>query len=941
VYDEAAFGRLRVLAGAYSAQYGGAPGGLAARLSPEGGTRLHGSAFAFARPSALAATNPFSIATHYRDGVVTAAAVRPAGELTTLGFAIGFPLGLPLQWLKPRAAAPPASAHTATLFAALQAQLRDDSIVSTPAVAGFYALSPSQIALLGNRGVTTAQTETALDFLDSLSGTTARHATRIVALARADVPVGPRDALAIAYAGNRLHAPAGATLGQASEAVVALGTGSLGDAFAQVDAVAVRWRHSLSPRWSNELAAQLARDLEYETPHAPLAQEPAIGPGGFAPQVSIAPNGFAYGTPAALASVAGGGGRSAYPDEWRVELAEDMRARVGRNLLAMGGDWSRVHDRIAALSAGEGAFLYDSGVTGGKLGGLVDWITDEVFNANAYPNGGCPSINAAVHDFCFRSFTQSFATGTGSQQTEFVLHELAAFAEDSVRAGDRLTVTFGARWEYTLLPLPQAPNAVLDQDIAGLGASAAGGVSTNASESASTASYPEDRNNFGPRVGLAWSPGRAGWLVVHAGYGYFFGHLPGATLRAALVDTALASTALASATNGASTLHVRITPTTITQCPQVTTNNQGFGYPCDFLAAPPAAVAQTTSATMFAAGFRLPAVQRASLSVQGALGRHLLLRVGYTMALARQLPSSVDRNISPSTAQVTYVLQGGDGHPGLYTGATFAVPLYTARPIAQYGPVTTLVSDANATFHAGELEARWHGHAGAAGELELRGGYSFSRAIDDDPQSGATPRLNGRFDPMRNGYDKGLSDQQVAQRLVIALALAPHVDAGPGPLRAALRGWRLTALGTASSGRPYSYQVFGGTRLPGGHESLNGSGGATYLPSVGRNTLRLPARGSADLRVVREFAAGGRARVGVFAEAFNLTNTQSLTRVQTRAFLLGTPATPGAPTPLIFQDAATVAAEGLLSTPAFGAPESSTNGAGRERQVELGARLRF
>ena len=80
-----------------------------------------------------------------------------------------------------------------------------------------------------------------------------------------------------------------------------------------------------------------------------------------------------------------------------------------------------------------------------------------------------------------------------------------------------------------------------------------------------------------------------------------------------------------------------------------------------------------------------------------------------------------------------------------------------------------------------------------------------------------------------------------------------------------------------------------------------------------------------------------------FVEAFNLLNMVQLTRVQTRAFLVGTPAVVNnvaGPTPLIFQDAATIASEGL-STPAFGTPLSSTGSGNRERQVELGLRVEF
>jgi hypothetical protein len=153
----------------------------------------------------------------------------------------------------------------------------------------------------------------------------------------------------------------------------------------------------------------------------------------------------------------------------------------------------------------------------------------------------------------------------------------------------------------------------------------------------------------------------------------------------------------------------------------------------------------------------------------------------------------------------------------------------------------------------------------------------------------------------------------------------------------------VTSIATVGSGAPYSYNVFGGTDLSGGADSINGAGGATYLPTVGRNTLRLPVRSGVDVRLSRDVAVGARVKVEGFVEAFNALNTVSLSSVETRAFLVGTPTTlNGAtgPTPLVFQDAATIAAEGL-TTPAFGTPTSSTTGVSRQRQVEVGLRVRF
>ncbi len=896
-FGQGAVRALRVLPHTYSARYGGAAGGVMAATTRAAATHLHATAFALERQDAWAATNPFSIQTHYRDGVVTSGTVKPAGSLTQLGGSVGAPLAgrLVPGILRERAGA----------AASLEMQLRDDTIVSTPAAGNFYALSAGQVALLGNRGVGVAATQAALNYLDSLSGETARAAYRLRGSGRVDARVSERDEVTLGYNGEHFDAPAGAALGQESEAVVARGTGSLGSSVVAIDAGMGRWLRRFSERWNNEVRAQVSHDLEYQTPHAPLAQEPAVGPGGFAPEVAIGPDGFAFGTPPTL-------GRVAYPDEWRVEAADDLQWRLGHHLLTLGADWSRLHDRIATVANAEGAFTYDSGFTGGKDGGLVDWITDYTFSVRAYPNGACPSINAAVHSFCFRSFTQGFR----QTQTRFVTHELAGLVEDAwqVRAG--LTVTAGVRYEYTLLPLPQTPNYALDAALAALQLPRTGATET----------FPEDRNNFGPRLGVAWLVGRrrgaAPLFTAHLGYGWFYGRTPGATVRAALAETALAS----------STLQVRIRPTTIVQCPQVTTISQGFGYACAFVSTPPAAVASTSSAVVFAEHYREPAVQRAELSLERALGRWAEVRVSYAMALATQLPDSVDLNIAPATAVARYVVQGGDGYAGLKTGQAFAVPLYTSRRLAAYGPVTALVSDANATYHAGTVEL--HGHAQG---VEVRGSYTFSRSIDYGAQGGATPSQNGRFDPFELGYDKGLSNQQVPQRFVGSLIWAPQ-----GLHRLVwLHGWRVGAIAVAGSGAPYSYQVFGGTYLSGGRESINGAGGATYLPTVGRDTLRLPAHGRVDLRVQREFAVRERWRCEAFAEAFNLLNTQTIAGVQTRAFLLGTPATAGGPTPLIFQDAAAIASEGLTTTLPFGTPRSSTAGFSHERQLEVGLRLRF
>jgi hypothetical protein len=475
--------------------------------------------------------NPFSVASTYANGVVTSALVKPQDVLQQFGGRVGGPL---LEHSVDRGGGMGAVSRL-FYFYAFDGQRRNFPAISSPGYAGFYALTATQEALLANRGVSPAQTMAALNYLDSLTGTVARRADQTVNFGRLDWDRRSGSRVVLEFNRARWSSPGGARSG----AVVDRGTASIGSSYGAVDAGVARWVQIMRRGLSNEVRVQLGRELQYETAPAPQSQEPNVGPGGLPPEISIGPLGLVFGTPAAL-------GQKAYPDERRFEVADVAAWVKGRHLVQFGADFSAISDYTDSLTNAEGTFSYDSGATGGKAGGLVDWITDYTFNVNAYPNGGCPSIGAAVHDFCFRSYSQNFA----QQSLSFATQEWAGFVQEDWRAAARLTVHAGVRYEYEFLPLPQQPNAGLDEAFGTTGASSV---------------FPEDRNNFGPRLGVVWQPFGMGRGVVRVGYGVYFGKLPGATLRAALLDTAMAG----------STTRIRILPTTETVCPQNTERRGG------------------------------------------------------------------------------------------------------------------------------------------------------------------------------------------------------------------------------------------------------------------------------------------------------------------------------------------------------------------------------
>ena len=888
-----------------SALYGHGAGGIITSVSRSGGTRLHGMALYDVRNSAWAASNPFAITTTYSNGVVTTTRVKTRDVQQHFGARLSGPFVTHF--------ADAGSSYVASRLSYLYAferQLRDYPAISSPASADFYNLTAMQTALLANRGVSKAATDVALKYLTNLTGSAPRRADQTLNFVRLDWlhTAGTRGILE--YNRVRWSNPGGTR----SSAVINRGVASLGSSYGSIDAAIARILLFPTARLTNELRLQYSHELQYDTPQQPLPQEPAIGPGGLAPEVLIGPDGFAFGTPASL-------GRKAYPDERRLEAADVLAWVRGRHMLQLGGDFSVLRDFTDSLTNTEGTFTYDSSNTSGHAGGLVDWITDYTFGVNSYPNGGCPSINAPRHNFCFRSFSQSF----GQQSLTWHTRQWAGFLQDDWRASNLLTVHLGVRYEYELLPAPQQPNTRLD---ALFGSMAATGL------------LPEDRNNLGPRIGVAWEPFGSGRGTVRVGYGLYFGKLPGATIRAALLETALP----------ASTTHIRITPTTETICPQQP--QVGFGYPCSFLTEPIGTVAQSTSAMMFSRHFGMPAMQQGTFSIERTVGWGVLGSASYVINLDRQLASSVDLNIAPATSVAGFQLQGGTGQPGTRDREIFYVPIYTARKTANYGPVTAITSNANASYNAVTLEAQrgLGGRAGLGGTgrgLEFRIAWTWSKALDLAPAAGAVPRNNSQFDPFNNRYDKARSALNFPHRIVATAVWAPRITAlinsEVRPVRTILDGWRLGGIFTESAGRGYSYMIFGGSRLPGGHESINGSGGSTVLPTAGRNTLRLPDTADLDLRLTRTFRLGETLRAHASADAFNVVNRVNYSGVTQRAYIVGAPGTSGAPTgitPLLFQDAATIGAEGLNTLP-FGAFTDAGAGPARERKIQLGVRLEF
>lgn len=556
------------------------------------------------------------------------------------------------------------------------------------------------------------------------------------------------------------------------------------------------------------------------------------------------------------------------------QITDNMTKVIGQHTVKAGFSFSRRDERdndvIRSLT----------------IGGWCGWCGQESNYTASGPYASDGSGWNTLAEFAtgaVYTMNQRTPLESGDGSLYFRMHEFSGYVNDVWQVRPNVTLNVGMRYDVGL-PAYSVDNywGVLDKSYPGYRL-----VMPGLTPGTSARPYPADKNNFAPRVSVAYRPFEN--TVIRGGYGVFY-----ETGRFKFLDQVFWNSPGYGGSTYASPDYAGIAGMDPNQVyftlkdvfPAPITVEKGT-WPLPLGDKGGTLYWRQDATTVDEESSVSPYYQRWSVDVQRQFGSKIVTNVGYVGSKGSKMTMAEDLNLPPE---------------GVYLdGESF----YQARPLSaeypdRWGSILAVHHNRRNDYHAlnaGLKTQTWHG-------LTSMINYTWSRQRDDYFGQGGYDNyhvLGGQWHPE---WSYGESDANHPHRFVGAFTYElPGEGLGNPVLRAALGGWQISTIATFESGSPvtvwngdtssYDYmgdvpdQICSGS-LPGDQRTLThwfDTGCFVSPPSVDpetniashrgnakRNSLRGPGINNWDMSLSKSFRIGGTRQIQVRAEAFNVFN---------------------------------------------------------------------
>ena len=645
--------------------------------------------------------------------------------------------------------------------------------------------------------------------LNSLAGNFQSRLVGNTGFAKVDVALTPRHYLSARVNTSRYYGENNVFFDPASP-ITSYGISDNGEEDVATESVNLSLTSSLTPRLTSHLRVQFSRDLQQSSTNSqyPLTR---------------------------IYDILDGFGRSTIlprrTNEHKFHVADTLSLTAGRHIFKLGGDFILTSIENFFPSTFGGEYIFDSI--------RVDPFTWQPMTYGMHAT----ALRAYAHSVP-RYYIQNFGSAVSHPDS----NEFAWFVQDTLRVTDHLALNLGLRYDLQTFTTDGLVSNPLWPE---------------------SGKVPNQKNNFSPRVGFAYSFGNQRPIVIRAGYGLFYTRIPSIYTSAVETD------------NGLNSFHLFLDNSNYYDRKLFPTYPNPL-VPCALNAPACTAPAElsgklTTEISSFAPDFVTPRVHQASFSIEHEIANRLAVGLSYMYVRGEHLIRARDINL-PQPVLVQYPVFDPSGTTFLgdyYSVDSFATWQFSrslscpfppcvnplARPIPQIGAINVFESEASSDYQGFTVSVRRRMTNG----LYFRAAYTWARAVDD----GQDALVAGRPSTVENSYAPSqlapsVTDQR--NRFVVSWIAEPRpFHRNHEFLGRLFNDWRFANVITYGSGRPVDARIFGDAN---GDDNT----GNDRLPGVQRNSFVGPDYATVDLRVTRSFHLNDRFKLEFIAEAFNLAN---------------------------------------------------------------------